>query len=514
MGPQGARAPPGCRNRQGLGGPPAAGRARAARRGTVRRRRPHGPRRVPGAAARSPAAPRLGSRGARRRGLRGEPARDRRRGGSGRRGHGGRAGHPPRRWTAGADAVLGAAAHHGASRRGSRHGARGAVRCWSIQNEDSDIRCDLRRGLVADRDRPRPGAGNVGAGGRGDSPGAAAARTATSLPSESDARIAFMRLWPIGAFAIVCGVAGVVFPQVAAIGAGYAILIALLWRRREDAVRAIEDRDGVRFYVEPTSAFEPIRLVRTPGLYRDRVAAAEATASTRRSDADGRLRGTSEGEPRADRGGQRRERHAITSAARGPSAPESRPVIGPADRRRARGRRSSRGPSPGRACAARRELQRGVDARGEGDAGGAERHQRERREASASGRRPRAVRTRRTPTAAPTRSCSPDLRRGAGHERARHRAGAHRDRRAPSRRLRRRRRSRRARSGRRTWKLKPSVPTTAIIPSGIASSGVRRHVAEGRADRAGLARRQLRRRELARCPASGARGSSRRTRAR
>jgi hypothetical protein len=95
------------------------------------------------------------------------------------------------------------------------------------------------------------------------------ARTATSLPDESDGRIAFMRLWPIGAFAVVCGVAGVILPQVAAIGSGYAILIALLWRRREDAVRAIEDRDGVRFYVEPSSAFEPLRLVRTPGLYRD-----------------------------------------------------------------------------------------------------------------------------------------------------------------------------------------------------------------------------------------------------
>jgi hypothetical protein len=96
------------------------------------------------------------------------------------------------------------------------------------------------------------------------------ARTATSLPDESDARIAFMRLWPIGAFGVVCGVAGVFLPQIAAIGSGYAILIALLWRRREDAVLAIEDRDGVRFYVEPSSAFEPLRLVRTPGLYRDR----------------------------------------------------------------------------------------------------------------------------------------------------------------------------------------------------------------------------------------------------
>lgn len=96
------------------------------------------------------------------------------------------------------------------------------------------------------------------------------ARTATSLPPESDARIALMRLWPIGAFAVGCGILGAVFPQVAAIGAGYALLIALLWRRREAAVLAIEERDGVRFYVEPSSAFQPIRLVRTPGLYRDR----------------------------------------------------------------------------------------------------------------------------------------------------------------------------------------------------------------------------------------------------
>ena len=28
---------------------------------------------------------------------------------------------------------------------------------------------------------------------------------------------------------------------------------------------AIEERDGVRFYVEPTSPVEPIKLLRTPG---------------------------------------------------------------------------------------------------------------------------------------------------------------------------------------------------------------------------------------------------------
>lgn len=96
------------------------------------------------------------------------------------------------------------------------------------------------------------------------------AKTQTSLPPESEGRIAFMRLWPIGAFALVCLAAGAFWPQVAAIGAGYAILIALAWRRREAAVQAIEDRDGVRFHVEPSGAFRPLKLVRTPGLYRDR----------------------------------------------------------------------------------------------------------------------------------------------------------------------------------------------------------------------------------------------------
>lgn len=96
------------------------------------------------------------------------------------------------------------------------------------------------------------------------------ARTSTALPAESESRIVFMRLWPVGAFALLCAGAGAVWPQVTAIGAGYAILIALAWRGREAAVQAIEDRDGVRFYVEPSAAHQPLRLVRTPGLYRDR----------------------------------------------------------------------------------------------------------------------------------------------------------------------------------------------------------------------------------------------------
>ena len=101
----------------------------------------------------------------------------------------------------------------------------------------------------------------------------ASARTATSLPTESPGRIAFLRLWPIGAFAVIVGGLAWVLPQVAAVGTGFAILNALAWRSRERAVSAIEERDGVRFYVEPSSALQPIRLIRTPGLGRDRIPA-------------------------------------------------------------------------------------------------------------------------------------------------------------------------------------------------------------------------------------------------
>ncbi len=96
----------------------------------------------------------------------------------------------------------------------------------------------------------------------------AAAKTSTTLPSESPASIGLARLWPIGLFAVLAGGLGVLFPQVPAIATGMALLVALAWRRREAAVTAIEERDGVCFYVEKSSAFEPVKLVRTPGLMR------------------------------------------------------------------------------------------------------------------------------------------------------------------------------------------------------------------------------------------------------
>lgn len=97
------------------------------------------------------------------------------------------------------------------------------------------------------------------------------ARTATAMPEIGNpTRAALARLWPIGAFALIAGVLGFIFPGVAAVGAGFALAVALMWRSREAAVAAIEDRDGVRFYVEPGSALQPVRLIRTPGLRRER----------------------------------------------------------------------------------------------------------------------------------------------------------------------------------------------------------------------------------------------------
>jgi hypothetical protein len=97
----------------------------------------------------------------------------------------------------------------------------------------------------------------------------ARARTATSLPDQSPARIAFVRLWPIAFTAIAAGVIGIFFPGVAVIGAGYALIVSLAWHTREAAVLGIESRDGVKFYVVPSSALRPIELVRTPGLRSD-----------------------------------------------------------------------------------------------------------------------------------------------------------------------------------------------------------------------------------------------------
>jgi hypothetical protein len=91
------------------------------------------------------------------------------------------------------------------------------------------------------------------------------ARSQTSLPELQPGRTLLNRLWPLLVSTLGAGVLAVFQPQVAAIAAGFAIIWALAWRRQEAAVAAIEERDGVRFYVDRTSPLSPIQLIRTPG---------------------------------------------------------------------------------------------------------------------------------------------------------------------------------------------------------------------------------------------------------
>ena len=93
----------------------------------------------------------------------------------------------------------------------------------------------------------------------------ASARTQASLPEVNPGRTMLNRLWPLLISTLGAGVLSFLIPQVPAVATGFAIIWSLAWRRQASAVRAIEQRDGARFYVDKTSPLKPIRLVRTPG---------------------------------------------------------------------------------------------------------------------------------------------------------------------------------------------------------------------------------------------------------
>jgi len=95
------------------------------------------------------------------------------------------------------------------------------------------------------------------------------ARSATVLPEVRPGLILLNRLWPLLVSTIAAGVLAFLAPQVAGIACGFAIIWALAWRHQEKAVTAIEERDGVEFFVERTAPFQPIKLVRVQGFRRD-----------------------------------------------------------------------------------------------------------------------------------------------------------------------------------------------------------------------------------------------------
>jgi hypothetical protein len=93
----------------------------------------------------------------------------------------------------------------------------------------------------------------------------AGARASSSLPELHPGAILVNRLWPLALFTLLAGALGFLAPQIPGIGAGFAIIWSLAWRRQDAAVAAIEERDGAGFYVRRTSPVRPIALVRTPG---------------------------------------------------------------------------------------------------------------------------------------------------------------------------------------------------------------------------------------------------------
>ena len=95
------------------------------------------------------------------------------------------------------------------------------------------------------------------------------AKLATMLPEHRPAAVIVNRLWPLLVSTVAAGAVGFIFAQVPLVACGFAIIWALAWRRQDSAVLAVEERDGVTYYVERTSPLRPMQLVRTPGLRRE-----------------------------------------------------------------------------------------------------------------------------------------------------------------------------------------------------------------------------------------------------
>jgi hypothetical protein len=96
------------------------------------------------------------------------------------------------------------------------------------------------------------------------------AKAATMMPDVRPGATMVNRLWPMLLVVVVAGALTFLGPQIPGIAAGFTIIWALAWRRQESAVSAIEERDGVTFFIEKTSPLRPIQLMRLPGFRRER----------------------------------------------------------------------------------------------------------------------------------------------------------------------------------------------------------------------------------------------------
>jgi hypothetical protein len=95
------------------------------------------------------------------------------------------------------------------------------------------------------------------------------AKTATSMPDHRPAAVMLNRLWPLLLATLAAAGLGVLSPKIPAVATGFAIIWALSWRKQHRAVLAVEERDGVAFFVQDTSPVRPMVLERTPGMRRE-----------------------------------------------------------------------------------------------------------------------------------------------------------------------------------------------------------------------------------------------------
>ena len=97
----------------------------------------------------------------------------------------------------------------------------------------------------------------------------AGAQSSSTLPELRPAQTLLNRLWPLLLVTVLAGGLAFLVPSVTGIATGFCLIWALAWRFQGPAVQAIEERDGVTFYVDRSSPVAPVKLLRLPGFRRE-----------------------------------------------------------------------------------------------------------------------------------------------------------------------------------------------------------------------------------------------------
>jgi hypothetical protein len=95
-------------------------------------------------------------------------------------------------------------------------------------------------------------------------------KAGTMMPEIRPGLTLLNRLWPLFLVVVAAGALTFLGGQIPGIAVGFTLIWALAWRRQEAAVAAIEERDGVTFFIDKTSPVKPIQLLRLPGFRRER----------------------------------------------------------------------------------------------------------------------------------------------------------------------------------------------------------------------------------------------------